>query len=173
MLRVVDAFFLLGIVRLVILRKLDNGAVLLNEDSAAVTGVRTVDVLLGDEDNAASAASVLREILIRHLLVDLHEGVVQSALVVHLLPLERAGQDLHEVILEYVCDFSTAVSVEHANDEAIVAVWQLDILADVLVFHASAPALHAASTPLANISNTVLRMQVRDRCVKVSSHFYK
>lgn len=74
MVSVVDALLLFLVVRLVVLRKLDNLRLLLHENGAAIASVCAIDVLFCNEDDAAGGAHILRPRFLFDLVIDFHEA---------------------------------------------------------------------------------------------------
>ena len=141
----------------------------LRNNGPAVTWISAIYFGVSDKHDTCRAASVNSHRLTFELLIKTHKCLLKSRLVFALLKISVFYEFFLEILFRILCHFFAAVSVEDTKDHAITAL-NINRFANVCVFHATAPSLHSAGTPVEIIVLSWLWILVFNWWIEEPSH---
>ena len=157
-----DTSLLHVVLRLVVLAE-SNGGTSSTENGTAITSVGAENLFGRDENDAGGRAGILSILLVLDIVVDIMEALDERIFVVLFLEFNLRYEILRELILGELCNFLTTMAVEYTEKHGItVVIRQSDLIGNMSVLHATAPALHADSSPVSHVGATRLRCFVRN-----------
>ena len=105
-----------------------------------------------------------------YLPIELEEGFLERLLHVAVLVLAQFGKNASEFSGGKLRNLFASMAIEYTENRSGLSARQLNLFCEVSILHRTAPALHLASTPTAELVRARVCLFLRDRSVQVSTH---